>query len=418
MTLPAPARRSLLRAAAGLSAGAGALAATSVPAHAHPGRRGKPWSPRVLQSGQGPVRGLYVPSTPENVLWGRLPNRDTEPVAVVSSGDVVTLDTVSHEGILEDQGQDPRAYFSGFGVAATDVLDDAAAIAATVPHDGPGPHVVNRPVAVTGAEPGDVLKVEVLDLALRVPYGVVSNRHGRGSLPGEYPEAWAGDPSLAEWFNPGGNVSVFTAVEARGGSLVGAMPGPVPARFPLGPFLGLMGVARDTSALVDSVPPTDAGGNLDIKDLTVGSTLYLPVRVPGAMFSVGDPHMAQGHGEVALTAMEGSLRATLRLSVVRPGDGAPAGTADYPFAETPEHWIPLGLSDPDGPVDGQETDLDEAMRTAVRQAVRFLTEDLGMPGPLAYTYLSAAADFHVSQVVDRTTGVHATIRKADFDGLR
>ncbi|WP_432546596.1 acetamidase/formamidase family protein [Kineococcus sp. SYSU DK004] len=417
MTLPAPARRSLLRAAAGLSAGAGALAATSGSAHAHPGRRGRPWAPRVLQSGQGPTRGLYVPSTPENVLWGRLPNRDTEPVAVVSSGDVVTLDTVSHEGILEDQGQDPRAYFSGFGVAATDVLDDAAAIAATVAHDGPGPHVVSRPVAVTGAQPGDVLKVEVLDLALRVPYGVLSSRHGRGALVGEYPDAWAGDPALAQWFNSGGNVSVFTAVEARGGALVGAVPGPVPARFPLGPFLGLMGVARDTSALVDSVPPTDAGGNMDVKDLTVGSTLYLPVRVPGAMFSVGDPHMAQGHGEVALTAMEGSLRATLRLSVVRPGDGAPAAAAELPFAETPEHWIPIGLSDPDGPVDGQGTDLDEAMRTAVRQSMRFLTEDLGMPGPLAYAYLSAAADFHVSQVVDRTTGVHATIRKADFDGL-
>ena len=93
-----------------------------------------------------------------------------------------------------------------------------------------------------------------------------------------------------------------------------------------------MGVARDTSALVDSVPPTDAGGNIDINDLTVGSTLYLPVQVPGAMFFSGDPHMVQGDGEVALTAMEGSLRPTFRLTLVKTGErGAPAVAFDYPF---------------------------------------------------------------------------------------
>lgn len=420
-----PARRSLLRAAAGATVGAGALTGTASSATASSttassattsSAAGRSTLPTVLQPGCGPRRGTYVPSTPENVLWGRLPNRDTEPSVVVSSGDVVTLDTVSHEGILEDQGQDPLAYFSGFGIDAQDVLEDAAAIAATTPHDGPGPHVVNRPVAVHGARPGDVLKVEVLDLALRVPYGVISNRHGKGALPGELPERWEGDPALAQYFNTGGNVSVFTPVATSGGDLVGALPGPVTARFPLAPFLGTMGVARDTAALVDSVPPTDAGGNIDIKDLVVGSTLYLPVRVHGAMFFVGDPHMAQGDGEVALTAMEGSLRATVRLTVVRPGEGgAPLQTREHPFAETPEHWIPVGLSDPDGPEGGsQGTDLDVAMRDAVRRAMEFLTGDLGMPGPVAYAYLSAATDFHVSQVVDRTVGVHATIRKADF----
>jgi acetamidase/formamidase len=125
--------------------------------------------------------------------------------------------------------------------------------------------------------------------------------------------------------------------------------------------------------------------------------------------------MAQGDGEVALTALEGSLRATFRLTVI-PRDGrAPKAAFDYPFAETSAHWIPIGLSDPDGPVGGQQTSLDIAMKTAVRNALAFLTGDLGMPGPVAYAYLSAAADFQVSQVVDRTTGIHALIRKADFD---
>ena len=180
--------------------------------------------------------------------------------------------------------------------------------------------------------------------------------------------------------------------------------------------MGLMGVARDTTASSTRCRPTDAGGNIDINDLTVGSTLYLPVQVPGAMFFSGDPHMAQGDGEVALTAMEGSLRPTFRLTVVKKGSrGAPSAAFDYPFAENPDFWIPIGLSDPDGPENGgNATSLDLAMKTAVRQAMAFLTEDVGMAGPVAYAYLSAASDFQCSQVVDRTTGIHALIRKSDF----
>ncbi|MEJ5945974.1 acetamidase/formamidase family protein [Pseudokineococcus basanitobsidens] len=409
-------RRGFVRAAAGVGAAAAGLAggALGVPARA----AGGAVVPPVLQPlPDRPSRDVYLPCRPEEALWGRLPTRSTAPVERVRSGQVVTVDTVSHEGVLEDQGKDPLAYFTSFGVDPDAVLTDAIGVAARTPHDGPGPHVVTGPIAVRGAQPGDVLKVDVLDLAPRVPYGVVSNRHGKGALPGEYPEAWEGDASLARYFNEGGNVSVFTEVQARGDGLVGAMPGPVTARFPLNPFLGLMGVARDTRALVDSVPPTDAGGNMDVKDVGVGASLYLPVRVPGALFFTGDPHMAQGDGEVALTAMEGSLRARLRLTVVRPGDGAPLLTAEQPFAETPEHWIPIGLSDQDGPEGGGNvTDLDVAMKQAVRHALAFLTEELGMPGPVAYAYLSAATDFHVSQVVDRTTGVHALIRKADFEG--
>ena len=133
------------------------------------------------------------------------------------------------------------------------------------------------------------------------------------------------------------------------------------------------------------------------------------------MFFTGDPHMAQGDGEVALTAMEGSLRATFRLSVVKPGGDAPRVAFDgYCFGETARSWLPIGLSDPDGPVGGQVNDLDVAMKQAVRNALTFLVEDLGMDAPVAYAYLSAAADFQVSQVVDRTTGVHALVRKADF----
>ena len=229
---------------------------------------------------------------------------------------------------------------------ARNVLNDAVAVAAHTPHDGPGPHVVTGPIAVRGAEPGDVLQIEVRRLQLRVPYGVISNRHGKGALPGEYPEKFEDDPEAAPYFNEGGNISVFTRV-AHGRGL---LPGRVRAGFELKPFMGLMGVARDTSAVVDSVPPTDAGGNIDINDLQVGSTLYLPVQVPGAMFFSGDPHMAQGDGEVALTAMEGSLRPTFRLSVVKRGSGgAPSPAFDYPSPRLPSTGSRSVSATPTGP---------------------------------------------------------------------
>ncbi|HYO41353.1 MAG TPA: acetamidase/formamidase family protein [Nocardioidaceae bacterium] len=410
------ARRAMLRAAAAGVVGSGVVLAGAEAQGSPRQPRGGRDGIRILQPGTGRTPGRYVRARADEVYWGRLPNRDSAPVAVVSSGDVVTMDTISHEGLLEDQGKDPRQFFETYGVPERRVLKDAIAVAARTVHDGPGPHVVTGPVAVRGAEPGDVLRIEMLGLPLRVPYGVISSRHGKGALPGEYPDKFKRVPENEPYFNEGGNVSVFATAHRSHGRLRGRLPGEVPVGFDLRPFMGLMGVARDTSALVDSVPPTDAGGNLDINDLTLGSTLYLPVQVRGAMFFSGDPHHTQGDGEVALTAMEGSLRPTFRLTVIKKGSrGAPRHAFDYPFAETPEFWIPIGLSDRNGPEGGvNRTSLDRAMKVAVRHALAHLTQELGMAGPVAYAYLSAAADFQCSQVVDRTTGIHGLIRKDDF----
>ncbi len=167
--------------------------------------------------------------------------------------------------------------------------------------------------------------------------------------------------------------------------------------------------------VLNSIPPTLGGGNIDINLLGVGSSFYLPVFSDGALFHVGDPHMAMGDGEVALTAMEGSLRATFRLTICTPGAGdAPAVAFGYPFAETDDVWVPIGLSDPDGSIGGQQSDLDVAMRRAVVNALDFLQAELGMDRATAYAYLSAAADFRVSQVVDRTVGVHGVVQKSHF----
>jgi acetamidase/formamidase len=316
---------------------------------------------------------------------------------------------VSHEGVLEDFGRDPVGWFGRHGVSGEDVLRDAIRIADEVDRavGVAGPHVVTGPVAVRGAEPGDLLRIDVLDARPRVAYGVISTRHGKGALAGELPEGPPPDPS-APLLDPSRwrTVSVFT--EIAGG--FGTMPlgdGRV-VRFPLAPFPGIVGVGVDTDQPVSSVPPGRHGGNLDVRPLAAGSSVYLPVQIADGHVYVGDPHFAQGNGEVCVTALEGSLRLDIRVTVLR-GDDArrAAGILTGPFGETDEHWIPIGL----------DVDLDEAMRDAVRAALRFLETRFAMPRHLAYAYLSAAADFEVSQVVDGVKGVHCLIRKRDFEGV-
>jgi acetamidase/formamidase len=364
-----------------------------------------------LPSGTGPVAGeKFLASRPDEVVWGWLPNSLSTPVLSVASGSTVTIDTVSHEGILEDQGRDPDAYLAQFGVAASGVLPDVRDIAASDIVNGleDGPHVVTGPVRVEGAKAGDLLKVDVLDLALRVPYGFVSSRHGFGALPGEFPEFPDSEPTRdTDRMVSRGTVSHFAWVDERRGRLTGnfdAGNGRT-IEFGLHPFLGLMGVAPATEELVSSVPPGDHGGNIDIKHTGVGSTLYLPIQVDGGLFYTGDPHYAQGNGEVALTALEASLRATVRLSVLSGADASAAiGALTTPFVETATHWIPTGM----------DADLNEAMRKATRNAIAFLNTRFGVPRASAMAYLSAAGDFEVSQVVDAVKGVHCLIPKNDW----
>ena len=346
----------------------------------------------ALQPGEGPITAdTYLPADVDAVLWGRLPCEKDAPVLTVDPGTEVTVDTISHEGILEDQGRDPERFFAAYGV--DEVLRDATALAASDIERAfavDGPHVVSRPIAVRGARPGDLLAITVLETLPRVPYGVISNRHTRGALPDTYPLDGA---PLHSVFTP----VVDTPDGPRG--VVG------PARFELAPFLGIMGVAVPGDERPHSVPPGPHGGNLDIRMLTVGSTLYLPVQVADALAYVGDPHFAQGDGEVSLTALEASLRATLRLDVVAHEEAVERfGELAGPLAETADFLVPTGL----------DPDLDVAVQNCVRAAIALLGARHGMDEPTAYAYLSAATDFHISQVVDIVKGVHAAIRKADF----
>ncbi len=353
-----------------------------------------------------------MPASPKTILWGHLPNASSSPILTVPSSSVVTFDTLSHEGVLEDQSRNPVKFFGQFSVPPSEVLRDAQEITeSSLKHDfvQDGPHIVIGPVKVEGAQPGDLLKVEFLSFAPRVPYGVISTRHGKSALPAEYPQTPnpESDASAAspEKYH---NISKFVSLKKVDGQLICSLKKPdgTSIEFPAAPFLGTVGVAPETPALPNSIPPGDYGGNLDIRLLTAGSTLYLPVQVAGANFFVADPHFAQGNGEVSLTAVEGSLRATMRLTVLKPGSPEYPSRKQLkdPFAETPEFWIPIGL----------DPDLDEAMKKAVRNAIDYLVTNHGMDAATAISYLSAATDFDVSEVVDRTKGVHGRIRKQDF----
>jgi acetamidase/formamidase len=428
-------------AAGALATGCGS--ATERAAGAAPKRVARTRLPgQILQPGTGPIDGdHYLASQVEQVLWGYLPRAQDDAVLRMRSGRTVTIDSLSHEGILEDQGRDPVAWFAGKGVPREQVLTDGIEVAASYDRhprnfDVDGPHVVTGPVDVMGAQPGDVLKVELLSALPRVPYGVVSSRHGKGALGAPFATPAGGitagevmpmtPDGRATTTDPlqYGNVSTFTPIgRGKRGVVSGFLPVGSSGQlaFPLDPFSGIMSVATVADAatlndpLVNSVPPTLGGGNIDVKLLSVGSAFYLPVRVDGAKFSVGDPHMAMGNGEVALTALEGSLRFTFRLTVCKPGSGdAPSVAFSYPFGETADAWVPIGLSDPDGSRNGQQSDLDVASRRAVVNALDFLQNDLGMDRAVAYAYLSAAVDFEISQVVDRTIGVHGVIPKSHF----
>jgi acetamidase/formamidase len=174
-------------------------------------------------------------------------------------------------------------------------------------------------------------------------------------------------------------------------------------RLPLGPFQGTLGVAPPEGGVTSSVPPGQHGGNLDLRELTEGSLLYLPVWQPGARIFTGDSHACQGDGEVNNQALESAMR-ELR---VRIGLAKQAGYR-WPMAETPSAWIMLGI----------HPDLNEALRIALRNTIDFLERRAGLSRLDAYSLASIGVDFRVTQFVNRNRGVHALLQKAIFSAER
>ncbi len=343
----------------------------------------------------------YVPSRPETLSWGWFP-LDKPPVVTIASGDTVRVNTLSHAG--STQRQHPATLLRDLGVAPEDILSDVIDFWASRdgrPREGRSGHVITGPIAITGAEPGDVLEIQILELTTRAPFGI----NNTGSVAGVFGSGYPGSRS---------NDAVRDEVETTRHLIhTGMVDGREVALFsddihvPLAPFMGIMAVAPtpvlgepgvDIPGVQASRPPGAFGGNMDVKELTVGSTLYLPVLHPEALFYVGDPHSAQGDGEVSGTAIEQSLSGRFRF--VLHTDRSISG----PRAENDTHYIMMGI----------DLDLDRALQKAVDEVVAFLVAEKGLTPTKAVSLASIAVDFHVAEAVDFTQLVTGKIPKQIF----
>jgi acetamidase/formamidase len=322
-----------------------------------------------------------LPATAATVAWGNY-DAAAKPVLRIHSGDTVvfhTLLTNSPTGLEKA------------GVAPADVEASLRAVFDGVPlkDRGPGGHILNGPVYVKGAEPGDTLEVRVQKIDLAIPYAYNAFRYGAGFLTDDFPYA---------------KVKIIPLDRER--MVARFAPG---VEVPLHPFFGSMGVAPPPAfGRYDSAPPTVIGGNMDDKSLTAGTTLYLPVWTPGALFEIGDGHAGQGNGEVDITAMETSLVGTIQF-VLHKGqplgpDGGLGEGGPYPRAETPTEYIAMGFDD----------DLSNATRKALRHMIDFLVAEKGLNRDEAYMLISVAGDVEVTELVDRNKGVHVKLAKALF----
>jgi acetamidase/formamidase len=233
-------------------------------------------------------------------------------------------------------------------------------------------HALNGPVLVKGARPGDVLQVEILELKTW-DWGYTMIAPGRGLLPEDF-----ADPYLKIW-------------DLSNGRTAQLRPG---IEVPLEPFHGVMGVVLAEPGEHPTAPPRRVGGNLDVKQLTVGTTLWLPIEVDGALFSVGDAHAAQGDGEVCITAIETGMTSTLRFTLRRDfALNSPEFETAGPItrATNTGRWYATT---------GVAPDLMVATKEATRNMIRYLGRGHGLSAPEAYVLSSVAVDLKISEVVD------------------
>ena len=324
-----------------------------------------------------PTPDATLRSTPETVLWGYLA-ANLPPALTITSGQSVAIEALSHQGLTTNQ--DPVKFFGAYGIAAEEVLPDALAVFAEAKRPkGASVHILTGPIYVEGAEPGDTLEVRVPDVKFRVPYGVNNTGPGKGVLP-ELLKAHS--PKLIR-LDLERQVALFSP----------------DIEIPLSPFMGIMAVAPPTSlGMVSSTPPGAWGGNMDLKFLVKGSTLYLPVFNRGAQFFTGDGHAVQGDGEVDGGAIEISLTPTLQFFLQK------GKSIRLPRVETATDYLTTGLS----------VDLNEATKIALAEAVDFLRAEKGLTAADAYALSSLAVDLGIGEAVDIVNLVYAKIPKKIF----
>ncbi|MEA2868557.1 MAG: hypothetical protein QOE39_3272, partial [Bradyrhizobium sp.] len=417
----------------------------------------------VPQGGRPAHHHLPVDAT--HVHWGFF-SRSLKPLVEIVSGDTITVETLTQHAsddpelmITGDPGAESvfRWTREGKGVERRGAGPMDASIYGRGAGEGFGVHICTGPIAIKGAEPGDVLEVRILDMVPRPS----RNPDLAGRVFGSSVAAWWGyhydeflsepkpreavtiyeiftgkepyaqavysyrwqpqtDPSgvLHQTYDyPGVPVAAGT-IRRRHGVLDGI-------RIPLRPHFGVIGVAPREAGLVDSVPPAYFGGNLDNWRLGKGAAVYLPVSVPEALLSIGDPHAAQGDGELSGTAIECSMTGTFQVVLHKKADlaGRPFADLTYPLIETETDWVLTGFSHPNYLAEfgakGQsevyaKSSLDLAMKDAFRKVRRFLMNTRGLSEDEAIALISAAVDFGVTQVVDGNWGVHAVLSKRLF----
>jgi acetamidase/formamidase len=313
------------------------------------------------------ARTHRLEATPSTVAYGYYWSEAT-PALRIASGDILDVDTLltSTPDRLEKAG-----------VPAADIQASLRAIVDQVKDRGPGGHILTGPVYVEGAEPGDALEVRVLSIDLPIAYGY----NGCSGF-------------VRENCTPGAGMSSIPLDRER---MIGRFAPNI--EIPLRPFFGSMGVAPPPAhGRVSSNPPNIHAGNLDNRELVAGTTLWIPVHVPGALFEIGDGHAAQGDGEVNQTGIETSLRGRVQLTVRK------GMTLAWPRAETSTDYISMGT----------DVDLTVATRIAIQEMINFLVATKGLDKHKAYQLTSLAGNVAVTQLVDGTMGVHVKMPKAVF----
>ncbi|MFT4089964.1 MAG: acetamidase/formamidase family protein [Asticcacaulis sp.] len=332
-------------------------------------------------------------ATPETIHWGYF-HPEVKPALRIKSGDMVMAEAITHHA----------------GDAPELMMDETVTrIFREVPEAdrNPGVHIMTGPIYIEGAEPGDMLEVRYFQMTPRCNYG--SNLAANwGHLYEEFDKK-----ERVTIYELDANAQTASALYAYDFEGVYLTPGTithcpecdrVPAlegiSIPARPHLGTAGVAPAVDQRVSTIPPGLHGGNIDNWRIGAGATMYYPVQVKGGLFSIGDPHVSQGDGEISGTAIEASLNCLFQI-ILRKDFKFPS-----PLLETPNNWI----------VHGFHEDLNQAMKNASLDMLELLTEHQGLSRNDAYSLMSVAADFGVTQVVDGTKGIHVRIDRNIFAG--
>lgn len=310
-----------------------------------------------------------VAVTPETICWGYYWSK-AKPALKIHSGDRVQIHTVS--------GSPARLLAAG--LKPEDLQPELKEIYEKVPASdkGPGGHLLTGAIYIDEAEPGDVLEVKIEKINLDVPYAYNSFGPTSGIFQDDYPYS---------------RTKIIPLDRQR--MVANFAPG---IEIPLKPFFGSMGIAPPGDARLNSAPPWIHAGNMDLKELTAGTTLYIPVHQKGALFEVGDGHAGMGNGEVDVTAMETSLTGTFTFIVHK------GAHLHWPQAETEKSYITMGFNE----------DLNKAVDLATHQMIEFLMAEKHLSRDDAYMLTSVAVDLEITQLVDGKKGVHAVCPKAIF----